>query len=77
MADIGLKGVLVPHEGDQVEGFQVHLGGSLGEVSGFGKSLRGHRLAADELTDYVERVLRNYEARAHRRRDLRRMDHEG
>jgi sulfite reductase (ferredoxin) len=61
IADIGLKGVLVPGEdGTQEEGFQVHLGGSLGEESGFGKSLRGHRLAGSDLTDYTERVLRNY-----------------
>ncbi len=63
VADIGLKGVLVPSDGpdaEPVEGFQVHLGGSLGERTEFGSSLRGHRLAGDELTDYVERVLRRY-----------------
>ncbi len=60
VADLGLKGVLVPDGDTQVEGFQVHLGGSLGEAAGFGKSLRGHRLAGDDLADYTERVLRNY-----------------
>lgn len=60
VADIGLKGVLVPGGEEPAEGFQVHLGGSLGERSGFGSSLRGHRLASDDLADYVERVLRNY-----------------
>ena len=60
VADIGLKGVLVPDGDTQAEGFQVHLGGSLGEQSGFGPSLRGHRLAGEELADYVERVLRAY-----------------
>jgi len=60
VADIGLKGVLVPSGDEQVEGFQVHLGGSLGERSGFGESLRGHRLAGGELADYVERLLRTY-----------------
>jgi sulfite reductase (ferredoxin) len=61
VADIGLKGVLVPGpDGEQVEGFQVHLGGSLGEASGFGSSLRGHRLAGEDLADYTERVLRRY-----------------
>jgi sulfite reductase (ferredoxin) len=61
VADIGLKGVLVPGpDGEQVEGFQVHLGGSLGEASGFGSSLRGHRLAGEDLADYAERVLRRY-----------------
>ena len=60
MADIGLKGVLVDRDGDSVEGFQVHLGGSLGQAAGFGRSPRGLRLAGDELGDYVERVLRRY-----------------
>ncbi len=58
VADIGLKGVLATDaDGDQSEGFQVHLGGSLGDESGFGRSPRGLRLAADELPDYVDRVL--------------------
>lgn len=60
VADIGLKGVLVDRDGDSVEGFQVHLGGSLGQAAGFGRSPRGLRLAGDELGDYVERVLRRY-----------------
>lgn len=58
IADIGLKGVLATDsDGEQSEGFQVHLGGSLGEKSGFGRSPRGLRLAADDLPDYVDRVL--------------------
>jgi sulfite reductase (ferredoxin) len=62
VADIGLKGVLVTDdEGQQGEGFQVHLGGSLGEESGFGRSPRGLRLSADDLSDYVDRVLGRFE----------------
>lgn len=58
VADIGLKGVLATDAaGEQAEGFQVHLGGSLGEASGFGRSPRGLRLAAADLPDYVDRVL--------------------
>jgi sulfite reductase (ferredoxin) len=65
-ADIGLKGTLVTLPGgEQVEGFQVHLGGSLdggdGETSGFGRKIRGLKTTADELPDYVERVLRRFE----------------
>ncbi len=61
-ADIGLKGMLVPGaDGTQVEGFQVHLGGGLGLDAGFGKKLRGHKVAADDLPDYVERVVRNFQ----------------
>jgi sulfite reductase (ferredoxin) len=66
-ADIGLKGSLVTGpDGTQVEGFQVHLGGSLnggdGTGSGFGRKLRGLKATAEELPDYVERVLRRFEA---------------
>ncbi len=50
MADIGLKGQLVPGpNGGQVEGFQVHLGGGLGLDAGFGRKLRGHKVTADEV----------------------------
>jgi sulfite reductase (ferredoxin) len=66
-ADIGLKGSLVTGpDGAQVEGFQVHLGGSLnggdGSGSGFGRKLRGLKTTAKDLPDYVERVLRRFEA---------------
>ncbi|GAA3857873.1 nitrite/sulfite reductase [Saccharothrix violaceirubra] len=62
-ADIGLKGQIVTDEaGNQVEGFQVHLGGGLGLDSGFGRKLRGHKVTATDLPDYVERVVRNFVA---------------
>ncbi|TLW91219.1 nitrite/sulfite reductase [Saccharomonospora piscinae] len=61
VADIGLKGQIVTDsDGRQVEGFQVHLGGGLGLDAGFGRKLRKHKVTATELTDYVERVVRNY-----------------
>ncbi|MEU6439699.1 nitrite/sulfite reductase [Streptomyces sp. NPDC047046] len=61
VADIGLKGQLVlDDEGRQVEGFQVHLGGALGLEAGFGRKVRGLKVTAEELPDYVERVLRRY-----------------
>ncbi|MEA5366590.1 nitrite/sulfite reductase [Amycolatopsis sp., V23-08] len=62
-ADIGLKGQIVTDaDGNQVEGFQVHLGGGLGLDAGFGRKLRGHKVTASELTGYVERVVRAYVA---------------
>ncbi len=61
VADIGLKGQLVRGpDGEQVEGFQVHLGGGLGLDAGFGRKLRGHKVTADEVSDYVERLTRAY-----------------
>jgi sulfite reductase (ferredoxin) len=62
VADIGLKGQLVVNDsGEQVEGFQIHLGGSLGVKPGFGRKVRGLKATSEELPDYVERVLRNFE----------------
>ncbi|MFF1350603.1 nitrite/sulfite reductase [Streptomyces sp. NPDC058322] len=60
-ADIGLKGQLVlDDDGNQVEGFQVHLGGALGLEAGFGRKVRGLKVTSAELPDYVERVLGHY-----------------
>ncbi|MGW4802841.1 nitrite/sulfite reductase [Kitasatospora sp. NPDC004272] len=62
-ADIGLKGQLVVDaNGEQVEGFQVHLGGALGLEAGFGRKVRGLKVTSAELPDYVERVLTRYQA---------------
>ncbi|GAA1571900.1 nitrite/sulfite reductase [Kribbella sancticallisti] len=61
VADIGLKGQLViDADGNQVPGYQVHLGGGLGLDAGFGRKLRGHKVTSDGLADYVERVTQNY-----------------
>ena len=68
-ADLGFKGQLITNEaGEQVPGFQVHLGGTLagrenGEAT-MGRTVRGLKVAADELPDYVERVVKNYSASA-------------
>ncbi|MEU4107882.1 nitrite/sulfite reductase [Streptomyces sp. NPDC048208] len=63
VADIGLKGqLMLDEEGRQVEGYQVHLGGALGLEAGFGRKVRGLKVTSQELPDYVERVLRRYEA---------------
>jgi sulfite reductase (ferredoxin) len=66
VADIGLKGMLVMDaDRNQVEGFQVHLGGGLGLDAGFGRKLRGHKITADEVPDYIERVVRNFDDQRH------------
>ncbi|MGI8816623.1 MAG: nitrite/sulfite reductase [Pseudonocardia sp.] len=60
-ADIGLKGQIITDEdGNQVPGFQVHLGGGLGLDAGFGRKLRGLKVSSAELGDYVDRVVRNF-----------------
>jgi len=63
-ADIGLKGQLVTIDGEQVPGYQVHLGGGLAsrdrENPGLGRTVRGLKVAADGIADYTERVVRRF-----------------
>lgn len=60
VADIGLKGQLVMHEGEQVGGFQVHLGGATGLEANFGRKLRAHKVTSEGLDDYVTVVVGNF-----------------
>jgi sulfite reductase (ferredoxin) len=66
LADIGFVGVLVTEKTngsgqmEKLEGFNVHLGGHLGEGHGFGRKVRGLRLRADELPAFCEKVIRIY-----------------
>ena len=38
----------------------MHLGGSLGPDSDFGRKLRAHKVTATEMPEYVERVSKLY-----------------
>ncbi len=60
VADIGLKGQLVMHEGAQVEGFQVHLGGATGLQANFGRKLRAHKVTSEGLDDYITTVVGHF-----------------
>jgi sulfite reductase (ferredoxin) len=64
-SDIGLKGqILTGADGEPEFGFQVHLGGGLAstdrEEPGLGRTVRGLKVSADDLPEYVERVVRSY-----------------
>ena len=65
VADIGLKGQLVMSGGEQVEGFQVHLGGATGLRANFGRKLRAHKVTSAGLDDYVTAVVTNFLAERH------------
>ncbi|CAN5245635.1 nitrite/sulfite reductase [soil metagenome] len=61
IADIGLKGQLVlDADGNQVEGFQVHLGGATGLQANFGRKIRAHKVTSTGLDDYVTTLTANY-----------------
>ncbi|HEY9323829.1 MAG TPA: nitrite/sulfite reductase [Agromyces sp.] len=64
-ADIGLKGQLIMNDaGEQVPGYQVHLGGGLAtadrEDAGLGRTVRGLKVEADGIAVYVERVVKRF-----------------
>ncbi|HJF75701.1 MAG TPA: nitrite/sulfite reductase [Brevibacterium linens] len=64
-ADIGLKGQIVTtDEGEQVPGFQVHVGGGLAskdrDEAGLGRTVRGLKVTAENLTEYVETLVRRF-----------------
>lgn len=61
IADIGFKGQLIDDgNGNHIEGFQVHLGGTVGQNAAFGRKLRQHKIFAHEATDYIDRIVRNF-----------------
>ena len=63
VADIGLSGkILTTDEGERVEGFQVHLGGTIGMEPHFGKKVRGNQVYSKDLGDYVVRVVENFKS---------------
>ena len=64
-ADIGLKGQIVTtDEGEQVPGFQVHVGGGLAskdrDEAGLGRTVRGLKVTVDGLEEYVEKMVRRF-----------------
>ncbi len=59
IADIGLVGVKGQENGAEVDFFQVHLGGHLGQGAAFGRKI-SKRVRVEETKFYIERVLRTY-----------------
>jgi sulfite reductase (ferredoxin) len=60
VADIGFKGMVQKGVDGDIEAFQVHLGGLMGEQAAFGRKFRGLKVTAEEAPAYAERVLRGY-----------------
>jgi sulfite reductase (ferredoxin) len=59
IADVGLVGVKGQENGEEVDYFQIHLGGHLGQGAGFGRKI-SKRVRVEETKFYLERVLRAY-----------------
>lgn len=61
VADVGLKGMVQSDaDGNLVEVFQVHLGGSLGATTQLARKTRALKVRAEDLPDYIERLARRF-----------------
>lgn len=64
VADVGLKGMVQSdNDGNLIELFQVHLGGSLGATSQLARKTRALKVPAADLPDYIERLARTFLAK--------------
>jgi sulfite reductase (ferredoxin) len=59
LADIGMEGKKIKHNGQTVDAYYFCLGGSVGEHAGFARPV-GYRCAAEETPEAIERLLRQY-----------------
>jgi sulfite reductase (ferredoxin) len=59
IADIGLEGKKIKHEGKLTDAYYFCLGGSVGENAGIARPV-GYRCPAPEVPEAVERLLRKY-----------------
>ena len=59
MADIGLEGKKIKHEGQLVDAYYFCLGGAVGEFAGVARPV-GYRCPATLVPETIERLLRNY-----------------
>jgi sulfite reductase (ferredoxin) len=56
IADIGLQGVMMGRDGEQVEGYDVFIGGALGAHSAIAHRL-GHRIPASDVPESLARLF--------------------
>lgn len=59
IADIGIEGKKIKHEGNLVDAYYFCVGGALGHYAGTARPV-GYRCPATEVPDAIERLLRNY-----------------
>jgi sulfite reductase (ferredoxin) len=59
IADIGLEGKKIKHEGKLADAYYFCLGGAVGEFAGVARPV-GYRCPATLVPESIERLLRNY-----------------
>jgi len=59
IADIGMEGKKIKHEGKLADAYYFCLGGAVGEYAGFGRPV-GYRCIATDVPEAIERLLKQY-----------------
>jgi sulfite reductase (ferredoxin) len=70
IADIGMEGKKIKHEGKLTDAYYFCLGGAVGEHAGFARPV-GYRCPAPLVPDSIERLLREYLSTRRDNEDLR------
>jgi sulfite reductase (ferredoxin) len=70
IADIGLEGKKIKHEGKLTDAFYFCLGGAVGQHAGISRPV-GYRCPAPQVPEAIERLLRQYMAGRSGQEDLR------
>ena len=71
IADLGLEGKKIKHDGKLVDAYYFCVGGAVGKHQAIGRPV-GYRCAAREVPDAIERLLRRYEIMREPGENLRR-----
>jgi sulfite reductase (ferredoxin) len=64
IADVGLQGILMNHEGEQVEGYDLFVGGAAGRGSAIARRV-GYRVPASQAAPTLERLFRQFSHERH------------
>ena len=70
IADIGMEGKKIKHDGKLTDAYYFCVGGAVGEHAGFARPV-GYRCLATDVPESIERLLRQYLADRHQEENLR------
>jgi sulfite reductase (ferredoxin) len=69
IADIGIEGKKIKHEGKMIDAYYFCVGGSVGQFASIARPV-GYRCPADEVPNAITRLLVNFHAHRHHREPL-------
>ncbi|HET7109027.1 MAG TPA: nitrite/sulfite reductase [Candidatus Acidoferrum sp.] len=69
IADIGIEGKKIKHEGNMVDAYYFCVGGSVGQFASIARPV-GYRCTAGEVPDAITRLLADFHSRRHRNEPL-------